>query len=292
MFDGKWRTAVDRRTKPVGQALVKSRVTPNQLTLFGVVMSVGGAVAIGSGHLVWGVVSLFACGLPDLFDGPLAKATGRASVQGAFLDSVADRVSDGFLFGGVAWYLASRHGPHAAILAMAVLGATMLVSYVRAKAEALGLSAKGGLMERAERFIALGLALVFSPAMVVLLWVMLGLTLVTAIGRFWTVWQQAPGPALPSERHRTSTIVAWRERHAEGGPSRWRQRQHEEMSTRVGRFASKAREGRVPRHQVAGSRWASSGPKGEGGARRERPRLDGIRSRRASGRRPGRSSAA
>jgi len=98
MFDGRWRHAVDRTTKPVGQALVRTGVTADVLTIFGLVMSVVTAVAVGSGHLVYGIILLFPTGLPDLFDGPVAKAAGTASIRGAFFDSVADRVSDAFLF--------------------------------------------------------------------------------------------------------------------------------------------------------------------------------------------------
>ena len=103
-----------------------------------------------------GILLLFPTGLPDLFDGPVAKASGRASVRGAFFDSVADRISDAFLFGGVAWYLAAHHHGEMVLLPFAILAVTSLISYQRAKAELLGLSAKGGLMERAERFILLG----------------------------------------------------------------------------------------------------------------------------------------
>ena len=77
-------------------------------------------------------------------------------MRGAFFDSVADRISDAFLFGGVAWYLAAHHHGEMVLLPFAILAVTSLISYQRAKAELLGLSAKGGLMERAERFILLG----------------------------------------------------------------------------------------------------------------------------------------
>src|ERR1700689_2400973 len=107
MFDGRWRHAVDRTTKPVGQALVRTGITADVLTVFGLVMSVVTAVAVGSGHLVLGTVLLFPTGLPDLFDGPVAKAAGPASIRGGFFDSVTARVSDAFLFGGVSWYLAA-----------------------------------------------------------------------------------------------------------------------------------------------------------------------------------------
>ena len=108
MLDGRWRQAVDRTTQPVGEALVRIRVSADVLTVFGLAMSVLTAFVVGSGHLVIGIVMLFATGLPDLFDGPVAKASGTASVRGAFFDSVADRIADAFLFGGIAWYLSSR----------------------------------------------------------------------------------------------------------------------------------------------------------------------------------------
>ena len=94
-----------------------------------------------------------------------------------------------------------------ALLPMAVLGASMLISYERAKAEALGYNAKGGLMERAERMIALGFGLLFQQFLVPILWVMLVLTLVTAGQRFVKVWKQASAevPARTTIRERTRT---------------------------------------------------------------------------------------
>ncbi|MGA2520591.1 MAG: CDP-alcohol phosphatidyltransferase family protein [Acidimicrobiales bacterium] len=201
MFDGRWRDAVDRTTKPVGSALVRARINADVLTIFGLLASVATAVVIGTGHLVWAIAMLFATGLPDLFDGPVAKASGRASVRGAFFDSVADRVSDAFMLGGVAWYLEARHHGQMVLLPFAVLAITSLISYQRAKAELLGLSAKGGLMERAERFILLGLCFIAgsisASAFVPALWVFFGLLGVTALGRFVNVWKEAEGPPRP-----------------------------------------------------------------------------------------------
>jgi CDP-diacylglycerol--glycerol-3-phosphate 3-phosphatidyltransferase len=129
--------------------------------------------------------------LPDLLDGALAKASNTSSQRGAFFDSVVDRVTDALLFGGVAWYFASNESPHLAILPLAVSGMSSVISYERAKAESLGLSAKGGLMERAERIICLCLGLLFPPLLIPILWIMLVLTTVTAVQRFFKVWQQA-----------------------------------------------------------------------------------------------------
>ena len=129
--------------------------------------------------------------LPDLLDGALAKASNTSSQRGAFFDSVVDRVTDALLFGGVAWYFISNESPHLAILPFAVSGMSSVISYERAKAESLGLSAKGGLMERAERIICLCLGLLFPPLLIPIMWVMLVLTTVTAVQRFIKVWHQA-----------------------------------------------------------------------------------------------------
>ncbi len=138
-------------------------------------------------------------------------------------------MSDALLLGGVAWYLASLRGAgRIAVLPMAVLGASMLISYERAKAEGLGFNARGGLMERAERLIFLGFGLLFDSLLVPVLWVMLALTLFTAGQRFATVWRQAsvPPPSRPQRgRWRTrrvarSTRQVWRRRSGRVLPRR------------------------------------------------------------------------
>ncbi|MDE3085341.1 MAG: CDP-alcohol phosphatidyltransferase family protein [Acidobacteriota bacterium] len=213
---------MDRTTKPVGTALVRARVTADVLTAVGLVMSGVTALVVASGHLVWAVVMLFPTGLPDLFDGAVAKASGTASVRGAYFDSVADRLSDALILGGISWYLVSRHHGTVALLPFAVLGVTQLISYQRAKAELLGIAAaKGGLMERAERFILLGVCFVAgsvtASAFVPALWVYLGLVAATAAGRFVRVWQVAEGPVRPARPRRAHgrptrrPITAWRE---------------------------------------------------------------------------------
>ncbi|MGH9072964.1 MAG: CDP-alcohol phosphatidyltransferase family protein, partial [Acidimicrobiales bacterium] len=205
VFDARWRATVERGTAPVGSALRRTGVTPNQLTGLGLVLAVVAAAVIASGHLVAGALLIGVCGLPDLLDGPVAKATGSASVRGAFFDSVADRVTDALLLAGVAWYLGTTSNDHLAVLPLAVLAASMLPSYIRAKAESLGLSARGGIMERAERMIALGIGLIvqpFFPLLVPVLWIVLGLSLLTAVQRFVSVWAQAPAAARRREAER------------------------------------------------------------------------------------------
>ena len=195
MFDKRCRTGVERSLRPVGSSLAKARISADQLTVLGLVLSAACAVAIGNGWLFVGWCLLAASAVPDVLDGAVAKASGTSSPRGAFFDSVVDRVSDTLVLGGLAWYLASTHSPHTAILPLAIVGASNLVSYERARAESLGFTARGGLMERAERMIAIGLGLLFSFVMIPLLWLMLVLTLLTAVQRFVMVWRQASATA-------------------------------------------------------------------------------------------------
>ena len=205
MFDGRFRAEAERTLKPVGAQIKRTGITADHLTLLGIVMAAGAAIAIGNGALNAGLLLLVLTALPDVLDGAVAKASGTASPRGAFFDSVSDRLTDALLFLGVAWHLATVSPGRIAVLPMAVLAASMLISYERSKAEALGYQAKGGLMERAERLIALGLGLLFDQWLVPILWVMLVLTLVTAVQRFAKVWAQASAevPArIPRERSR------------------------------------------------------------------------------------------
>jgi CDP-diacylglycerol--glycerol-3-phosphate 3-phosphatidyltransferase len=191
MFDKRLRPSVEQRLQPVGANLKRSGITADHLTLAGIVMAVGAAIAIANGALRLGFVLLLLTAVPDVLDGAVAKASGTATPRGAFFDSVADRVTDALLLVGVAWYLENRHPGHIAILPMAVLAMSMLISYERAKAESLGFDARGGLMERAERLIALAFGLLFEGLLIAVLWVMLVLTAVTAVQRFVRVWSQA-----------------------------------------------------------------------------------------------------
>ncbi len=209
MFDGRFRTSVEKGLKPVGANLRRAGIKADHLTAFGVLMSAAAAFSIANGALRGGFLLLALTAVPDVLDGAVAKASGTASPRGAFFDSTMDRVADALLLGGVAWYLDTTQPGRISILPMAVLGASLLISYERAKAEALGFDARGGLMERAERLILLGLALLFDSLLIPALWLMLALTLLTAAQRFAKVWRQAsatvPTPApLDRDRRRRS----------------------------------------------------------------------------------------
>jgi CDP-diacylglycerol--glycerol-3-phosphate 3-phosphatidyltransferase len=235
MFDGRFRTNIEQGLKPVGANLRKTGISADHLTVLGIVMATAAAITIGAGFLRAGLLLLALAGVPDLLDGAVAKASGTASTRGAFFDSVSDRLSDALLFGGVAWYLQTENGGRIALLPYAVFAAAALVSYQRAKAESLGFDARGGLMERAERFILLGIGLLFSELLIAVLWVMLVATSGTAVYRFVKVWRQADRPPSAArratgrdrqrrQRDRTSRSMAdrraaWRERMRSRRPS-------------------------------------------------------------------------
>jgi len=204
MLDKRWRAGVERGLAPIGERLRRLGIAADLLTAVGLLISLATAVVIASGHLVWGVVGVILAGLADLLDGTVARKTGQASPRGSFFDSVADRVSDAALLIGVGWYL-GRDSAHLPMLAFAVAALSMVISYERAKAESLGLQAKGGLMERAERFVLLSIALAFD-IIVPVLWVMLVLTAFTAVDRFRKVWAQADRAPRPVHPRRTRNV--------------------------------------------------------------------------------------
>lgn len=224
MLDGRWRGTFEKGFKPVGASIRKAGLSADQLTLLGILAAAGAALSIANGGLRGGFLLLGLAGACDALDGAVAKASGGGTARGAFFDSVSDRFTDALLFGGLAWYLFAEPGGRIALLPMAVMAVAMLVSYQRAKADALGFDARGGFMERAERFVFLGFGLLFDSLLIPVLWFMLAASAVTAVQRFVKVWGQA-GSSRPSksdlrlrrsprtrDRTSTSTTAAWRER--------------------------------------------------------------------------------
>lgn len=221
MFDGHFRVQVERAVKPMGESLRKVGVTPDVLTVAGLLLAVAAGISVGAGALRLGLLLVILAALPDLLDGAVAKAGNTSSQRGAFFDSVIDRVTDALLLGGVAWYLASHDSAHMSVLPFAVMAVSATISYERAKAESLGLQAKGGLMERAERIILLCLGLLFDNLLVPILWIMLVLTSITAVQRFVKVWKQAavaPATEIKIEerlaRRETKQAVRQERRHS------------------------------------------------------------------------------
>lgn len=271
MFDGRFRSAVEEGVAPVGSSLGSRRLRADHFTALGLVLAAACAWVIASGHLFLGLILLILAAVPDLLDGAVAKATGTSSVRGAFFDSVTDRVTDSLILGGIAWHLASSRQAHWAVLPLAVLGVSNLISYERAKAESLGFDAKGGLMERAERIIALCLGLAFPVVLIPVLWIMLALTTVTAAQRFVKVWRQAPGPVGAD---RGSAAEMLRLERAELRAERAELRAERAALRDHGGAASRWREWREAREAMLSER-ADTGAltsRSGGARRRQRPR--------------------
>ena len=166
--------------------LLWTRVRPWQLTLLSLVLNVvSGALILSGQWFAAGVVLLFAGGA-DVFDGSVARQRGTEGRSGAFMDSVLDRVSDIILFSTLFWVLAERGDDTYAALALVTLVVSLLVSQIRAEAEAAGLSLTEGIFQRLERFLALMAGLVIPGAMGPVLIVLATLGGVTVLQRLWS----------------------------------------------------------------------------------------------------------
>ncbi len=175
-------------------------VSPNGLTLTGLLVAGASAYLVSQGFLAPGGAVLLASGIFDLFDGALARATGKASRFGALLDSVADRVSEAGVLAGLLVFYLDRSDAAGAALVYSALGGSMLVSYLRARAEGLGIECKVGVMTRPERVAALGVGLIVGwwwlPAVAITLGVIGGLTILTSAQRLLHVWRTDTGPEV------------------------------------------------------------------------------------------------
>jgi CDP-diacylglycerol--glycerol-3-phosphate 3-phosphatidyltransferase len=170
------RKVLDQAVMPLASLLHWCRITPNQVSLGGILLNLVSAALILDGQLMLAGIVYLLAGSLDLLDGALARFAKQSSRFGAFLDSTADRISEGVVFAAIAYHFA-RHGlpVDAALTVLALLG-SLLVSYTRARAEGLGLECKVGIVTRAERvvLIALGLLLGLLPAAIYLLVVLTG----------------------------------------------------------------------------------------------------------------------
>ncbi|GAA3856278.1 CDP-alcohol phosphatidyltransferase family protein [Saccharothrix violaceirubra] len=148
------RASVSRVTDPIGAWLLRRGLTPNTVTVLGTVGSVAAALwFLPRGELFTGAALVTAFVLFDLIDGAMARAQGGGTPFGAVLDATCDRIADGALFGAIAWWAFANGERALAAATLVTLVGALVTSYVKARAEASGLSADGGLAERAERFI-------------------------------------------------------------------------------------------------------------------------------------------
>jgi CDP-diacylglycerol---glycerol-3-phosphate 3-phosphatidyltransferase len=198
------RPAVARFWAPVVVRLARAGVTPDMVTITGTVGAVASAVVgIGTGHLFWGAFAVTVFVLLDMLDGALARARGGGSVFGAVLDSVGDRAADAAIFGALVWWFSGAGDDRLLVLlALLCLVLGVLTSYIKARAEGVGLSADVGIVERTERLILVLVGTGFSGlgipyAVHVALSVLLAGSAITVGQRFLEVRRQAAGRPLP-----------------------------------------------------------------------------------------------
>jgi CDP-diacylglycerol--glycerol-3-phosphate 3-phosphatidyltransferase len=169
-------------TDPIGHVLLRLHLRPNHLTMLGLVVSVMAALAFASARVRLAGGLLVVAGLFDYFDGALARASGRVTPFGAFLDSVIDRYSDLVTLLGIIVLFVSAGSARSVLVSMVALVGTMMVSYTKARAESIGVACNVGLMERPERLICLIAGAVFD-LLEVAMWALALLANATALQR-------------------------------------------------------------------------------------------------------------
>jgi CDP-diacylglycerol--glycerol-3-phosphate 3-phosphatidyltransferase len=169
-----------------------------QLTLLSLAVNGVAGWLLLTGRRFVPAILLLVAGMLDVFDGGLARLRGEASRAGAFLDSVLDRVSDLIVFGCLFWSLAGQGRTPAAALALSSLIVSLMVSHVRAEAEAMEISLTEGIMQRLERYVLLAIGLTTPGALLPVLAAMTGLGGLTLVQRVFSAWRSLGAEAATS----------------------------------------------------------------------------------------------
>ena len=183
---------------PLINAVARTGISPNALTFIGFFINVVAGALIALGQPFWGGIVMAVIGMPfDAIDGGVARRLGRKSKFGAFFDSTLDRMADGAILSGVAYYFAARADALMVVVAFVAMIGSFMVSYTRARAEGLGLECKIGLFSRFGRFLLLTAGLLLYPlfpqSLVVMTWLMAALTLYTTGERIMHVYHLTEG---------------------------------------------------------------------------------------------------
>lgn len=149
-----------RAIDPVVGFLARNNVSPNSITTVGTVLTIVAGIVYGTGHIMTAGWIMASTAFFDVLDGEVARRSGRSTVFGAFYDSTLDRVADGALLGGLTVFYATNavhHNTYMVVVCLICIVGTFIISYTRARAEALGIDAKVGMMQRPERIVLLSL---------------------------------------------------------------------------------------------------------------------------------------
>jgi CDP-diacylglycerol--glycerol-3-phosphate 3-phosphatidyltransferase len=176
---------------PIARVLLALHVGPNLLTFAGFLVACAGAWLLAEGSIFWGGVVMLAGAVMDMFDGAVARLGGKASVFGAFFDSVMDRLGEAVVLAGIAMFYVREGHELGVVLAIAALVASVMVSYTRARAEGLDIEGDVGVLGRPERIVVLGAGLL-SGYVLWALGVIAAVAGFTVLQRVWYVWRRAP----------------------------------------------------------------------------------------------------
>jgi CDP-diacylglycerol--glycerol-3-phosphate 3-phosphatidyltransferase len=209
MFTTRFEAWVRRRAEALMSAVGRVPLTPNQVTVVGMVLTFVAAVIAAFGQLHWAGMVLIVAGTCDILDGALARSTNKSYTYGAFLDSTLDRYSEGAIYLGLAAYFISMGGPLQRWLVLATLAAlagSFLVSYVRARAQSLGFTCDSGIFARPERVVVTVIGLIFGGyVLYAVVFLLAVLTNLTALQRIREVWLQGRAQRLALEREARET---------------------------------------------------------------------------------------
>ena len=187
---------------PIIKGMIKMGITPNMVTTIGFVGNVVAAflfihasqltpISIGFSWIGWGGAILLFSGLFDMMDGRLARLGNMSTTFGAFWDSTLDRYSELFSLFGITLYLMTASGIWAGVITFLALVGSIMVSYVRARAEGLGIVCKVGLMQRPERVVVTALAAIITGMTSNLWWLIGGMTLIAVLANITAFWRVA-----------------------------------------------------------------------------------------------------
>lgn len=194
MINARWQALGRAQAERVARLLRWTRLTPIALTAIGLLLNGVAAGLLAGGWLVAGGLLILVAGLFDLLDGAMGRITGRLTPLARFLDSTADRYSEALLYAGLLYHiLDGADARTGALLIHAAAGGSLLVSYTRARAEALGYQLQVGLLPRPERLLILAAGLILGQVSWTL-WLLALLTNVTAVQRIVHLWRLAGPP--------------------------------------------------------------------------------------------------
>ena len=193
--EGRPASAASEFRAQARERLIESRLTPNGISMVGLVGNLVAAVLVVEGAFVWAGLAFILGSLMDTLDGKYSRMSGKGTLFGAFLDSTLDRIEEGLVLTAVAWYFADSGDAVAAAACVYTVLGSLMVSYARARAEALGVECKVGIATRPVRVVILSIGLLFAQGLWLgdfsllapAVYVMAALTSITVIQRVWHV---------------------------------------------------------------------------------------------------------